>query len=338
MLSRAELQDAATTTGYGLAFPVEAFASGLIEVAIAGTATIEFEASGPMTGHSHTAEQGAGWFPLPVWDVETGELVTATESPGAFRVDVTVFSHVRARITAISGTVSVWAQFTEQAMGAAFTAGAEGGSTVTEFQGRVGNQTLSDNARATLRLGRGGDQIVNLGGQYYELAMRGQLFHAQTAVTGVAPGTAIGTTAAFALANPTGSNKDLVVIVAKLGYVSGTLGAGVVDWCGHTDPAQAAITGTAITPVNGYLSGGSPQGRPFTTATVPASGKPFRVFGNLQASLASTAVAPWLIEDKVDGAIVIPPGTAVSLQATAAGGSSPVVVYSVTWAELPASS
>jgi len=49
------------------------------------------------------------------------------------------------------------------------------------------------------------------------------LFHAATAATGVAPGTAIGTTAAFSLHNPLGSGVRLAILVASLAYISGTL-------------------------------------------------------------------------------------------------------------------
>ena len=83
------------------------------------------------------------------------------------------------------------------------------------------------------------------------------------------------------------------------------------------------------------LGGPLSKAKPFTTATVPSAPKVMRVFGSLQASLASTAVAPWIIEDKVDGAIIVPPGCAAQLQATAAGGSSPLVVYSVSYRERP---
>ena len=138
-------------------------------------------------------------------------------------------------------------------------------------------------------VGQEGDLLANVYGKYYELAIRGMLFHAATAVTGVAPGTAIGTTAAYALENPAGSNKNVVVIVGRMGYVSGTLGAGVIHWVSQNNPSAAATTGTAITPVNAKLDGPKGVAKPFTTATVPASPAVTRVFGSLEASLATTA-------------------------------------------------
>lgn len=181
-----------------------------------------------------------------------------------------------------------------------------------------------------------GALVVSPFGGLYDSSLFGRIFHGTTAATGVAPGTAIGTTAAFSLYNPAGNDVDLVVLMARLGYVSGTLGAGFVAWVANTNPAAAAVTGTAITAVNAKLGGGlAAKGKPLTTATLPAAPTLTRVAFNLQASLASTAVAPWVAEDNVDGAIVISPGCTISLEATAAAGTSPLVVYSVTWAEVP---
>lgn len=203
------------------------------------------------------------------------------------------------------------------------------------LKGAVGVQSQGDGAIVTPRAGHSGELVVLPHGKWYEAALRGRLFHGQTAVTGVAPGTAVGTTAAFALANPASSGVDLVVLKAWLSYVSGTLGIGQIDWVGHLNPAQAAITGTAIAPVNGKVGGGAGQGKPLTTATVPAAGSVFRLFANLPPMLASSVNIPWRFEDNVDGAIVIPPGVAVSLQATAAAGTSPLVLFGVMWEEVP---
>ena len=177
--------------------------------------------------------------------------------------------------------------------------------------------------------------VAEAEGKYYARAADQQVFHAETAQTGVAPGTAHGTTAPFTLYTPIGSGVDLVVLEAQMGYVSGTLGAGVVSYVANIDPTAAAVTGTAITKVNGRLGGAAGQGRAFTTATLPAAPTAVRPFCSLGASLASTAVQPWPIKDVVDGAIIIPPGCALSLESTAAAGTSPLVLFGMTWYERP---
>lgn len=162
--------------------------------------------------------------------------------------------------------------------------------------------------------------------------LEGKVFSATTAVSGVAPGTAIGTTGAFTLQNPAGSGVNLVILEALMGYVSGTLGAGVVNYLVN-DSTKAAASGTAIVPVNALIGGAPASARAYTTSTIvsPTLLKPFC---SLQASLASTAVAPWMVKDRVDGSIIVPPGASVTLHATAAAGSSPLVIFGMTWEEV----
>lgn len=201
----------------------------------------------------------------------------------------------------------------------------------------VGPQTLADGNTGEGRIGRGGEEISSqLNAPLYELAKRGNVFSGATAVTGVAPGTAIGTTAAFALFNPSNSGVDLVVLKASMSYLSGTLGIGFVNWIYHTSSVQAgvAITGTAITAVCGNGSNRAAAGKPLTTATVVA-GVLTRLFANLPPMLATSVLTPWRLEDDVDGALVVPPGAGVSLQATAGAGTAPLVIYGCTWAEVP---
>lgn len=178
-------------------------------------------------------------------------------------------------------------------------------------------------------------RTINSGAFYQEAARLGQMFSSHTAATGVAPGTALGTTAAFALQNPKGSGTALVIVDGSLGYVSGTLGAGFVSWCVNNDPSKAVATGTAITPLNNLVGAGAGKALAFTTATLPATPTLLRPFCSIGASLATTAVQPWQIVDYVDGKIVVLPGCCLSLEATAAAGTTPLVVYGCTWIELP---
>lgn len=168
---------------------------------------------------------------------------------------------------------------------------------------------------------------------FYSSVYEEQVFSATTALTGVAPGTSVSTTSAFTLHNPVGSGVNLVIIEGSMGYVSGTFGAGVVTWNANTSDDDATPTGTAITEINMKLGAtGNAQGRALTTATIVAP-TPIRVFASLQASLATTAVQPWIIRDRVDGAIVVTPGCSISLHATAAAGTSPLVIFNVVWKE-----
>ena len=206
-----------------------------------------------------------------------------------------------------------------------------------DVQGVVGPQTLADGSKALPRLGKSGEVIAGIyGGKYSEWAYRGMLYHAATAATGVAPGTALSTTAAFALANPAGSGVNLYVCSFGVGYISGTLGAGHICCAVSRTLTDAAASGTAITPLNALIGGAAGKGLAFTTATLATT--PVEAFPvwTLSAALASTAVQAFTdgFYD-VDGKVILMPGTELALEGIAAAGTSPLVVLSCSWAELP---
>lgn len=202
------------------------------------------------------------------------------------------------------------------------------------LEAQVGPGNAADGAKIPARLGKDGAVMVQSAhGALQEAAIRGALFHAMTAATGVAPGTAIGTAAAFALANPEGSGKLLVVHELLLGYISGTLGAGVVVACGGTK-SFTAVTGTAIAPQGGKIGAAPGVGKAFTTATLPAAPAGIRPVFNLGAFVATEASVPGMLAAKIDGAIVVPPGCSLSLQGVAAAGTTPLVVLGAVWEEI----
>lgn len=208
-----------------------------------------------------------------------------------------------------------------------------------DIEAKVGAQTLSDGARFVLRGDKTGALVTTDGhARYAEAVLRGNVYVGQTASTGVAPGTAVGTTAAFALANPPNSGYNLILLETSVGYHSGTLGAGVIQYCINTgQTAASATSGTAIATRNALVGQAARNaGEAYTTATVPSGAQVIGPMCSLGASLASTAVQPWAIRDEVAGRIVIGPGCTLSLQATAAAGSSPLVVFGATWEEVPA--
>lgn len=189
-----------------------------------------------------------------------------------------------------------------------------------------------------LRVSRArGLAVANSQSRFYDAVMRGRCFVGGTAATGVAPGTSIGTTAAFSLYNPAASGVNLVVLKVTMGWVSGTIGAGVIHYVANTNAAAAATTGTAITAVNCKIGAGSaPQGKPLTTATLPATPTVMRPFIGLnKIVLDTTAINADLVVDNVDGEFVIPPGMTLSLEGTTAAGSTPLVVYGIVWEEVP---
>ena len=203
-----------------------------------------------------------------------------------------------------------------------------------DMEGKVGPQVLADGAKAPLRLSRSGALIVADGSpRWMEAVLRGNCYAAYTAASGVAPGTVIGTTGPYTLYNPKASGKRLVVLAASLGYISGTLGAGVVVFAANADPTAAAATGTAIVPVPLLLGSRRGVAQPFTTSTIP-SPTLVRPFCNLTALLASTAVGVYQVREEVAGGLVVPEGCGLTLQGIAAAGATPLVLLGMEWEEV----
>lgn len=173
--------------------------------------------------------------------------------------------------------------------------------------------------------------------QYAFLGRSGRIYHACTAESGVAPGTALSTTSAFTLHNPAGSGRKLVVVKASMGYLSGTLGAGFIMLAANVNPLAAAPSGTAITPtVSDFSVAPNCVGRPLTTATLAAAPNPMRPLWTFGAALASSVAFPVMLEVNLEGDVVVSPGCAVSLQGVAAAGTTPKVLLAMSWYEVAA--
>lgn len=181
------------------------------------------------------------------------------------------------------------------------------------------------------------EQIVSLAhGKYFEPSVRGFLFAACEQGSGVAPGTALGTTAFFVLYNPANSGFRLSVKKANVGYISGTLGAGTLYHCvlntlTQTAPSGGTLLTTQCADVGGGFTGVG-VARVGATVVQPLA---YRPFVTLNAMLASTATNPIDLWEDLDGEIVLEPGTTYQMQAIAAAGSTPKLTVGVSWEEIP---
>jgi hypothetical protein len=201
---------------------------------------------------------------------------------------------------------------------------------------RIGPLSQADGTTPDVRGAKTGEQVVaQAHGKYYEATHRGNLYAAGTAAGGVAPGTAVGTAAGAALYNPANSGKRLAIKKVTACYQSGTLGAGLIWHCLNTNPAAAAVTGTAVTAQNlDSTQGNNNVGLFKTAATLPATATQLYPFAQLGAALASSVAFGSTVYEDIDGAIVVEPGTSYSLQAEAAAGTSPKVSYGIVWEEI----
>jgi hypothetical protein len=186
------------------------------------------------------------------------------------------------------------------------------------------------------RCDRAGAMVVAQGSaDLAEMVLSGRVMTAVNAVAGATPGTALATTAPISLWNPPGSGKNLVILHASIGYVSGTLGAGC--WAFAQAPQATTPAGTELTPVNNLLGFPRGVGRAFTGATaigaVPTIIRPSFSTGPM---LATSVFAPFEIVDDVKGGIVITPGNAMVLSFIGGAGTSPLVIHCIKYAEVDA--
>lgn len=202
--------------------------------------------------------------------------------------------------------------------------------------GKVGLVSVADGSLVMPRATRTGARVgANGHGWLTEPVSRGNVFVVSTAVAGVAPGTVLNTTPPMCLWNPPNSGKNLSVLKASLGYVSGTLGGGSLVAAVVPIQSAAPTTGTELTPqctLLGFPNGVARAFQGSTVASVPAILRSLFAMG---AFLATTALPPAPIVENLDGEIVIPPGSALAIQAVAAAGTSPLTMIGLVYEELP---
>ena len=205
------------------------------------------------------------------------------------------------------------------------TASLSSGSLVTQLGGNLGEGVVSE-----------------LHGKYYNLTRAGYVFHGVTAAAGVLIPVSTTTSPTFALWNPGGSGKNLVLIRYKVGWV-GTTGApgailymmetGVGSNIGTAAPITAFTSGT---PQNGFVGGGANSVAKFTpsAATLTTAGTVFSTAGFSQLTTTGTATFGTVeLIDDLDGTIILSPGTIFYTAGSAALLSS--FAQALVWAEVP---
>lgn len=202
-------------------------------------------------------------------------------------------------------------------------------------EGIVGAQSRGDGSYSVQRMAKTGALVIaQAHGRYFEAASRGKLFTACVA-TSVAPGTALSTSPAFQIYNPTGSGILVAIKKIYVGFVSGTLGAGYFVHSRNLAQPSAPTGGTAIVPAAALLNGARGIALPNTGSTIAATSIAIRPSISAGALVDSTAAAGFFMEDNVEGSIVIPAGVVYCFQGIMAAGSSPLVNIGALYEEIP---
>lgn len=188
--------------------------------------------------------------------------------------------------------------------------------------------------------------VTDLRGRYAEMTSRGRVFSAMllATTTNVAAGNITGAAAAastqFALWNPLGSSVKLEILKAQMGVISGTpVGGPMFHNLATIAPTLAGVGGTNCLVQAAGLQTNS-QGRVQSSAAGSAltgggaltALRPmvYDFSAGAFASLAGGAI----VEENVDGSIILMPGT-MWVPCWQAAGTSLLNSYGVTWMETP---
>jgi hypothetical protein len=180
--------------------------------------------------------------------------------------------------------------------------------------------------------------VTELHGKYYEVCRLGNIFFACMTAGVILPAPAATAANPFTLANPAGSGKNVVPISFDLVFtiMPGTPVVGTYGLYVNTNVVAAAVTGTAIVPVPGFLgSNFQPVAKPFSTATVPAAPTFLMPFSTKLTGAATTIPNLPSYHIDFDGRVILGPGSAITPQQTAADTTNATVICAMCWEEVP---
>lgn len=210
-------------------------------------------------------------------------------------------------------------------------------------QVQTGPQNVSDQTTGILRGGSYGELITaRLGGKYGELTRRGLVFSARSGAAAAIPIYSTATNSPT-LWNPTSSNKLVMPLILNMSMA--TMGTNIIAGfllCYLTQVGDTVATGlplatfTNIAPINVLLGKGVTSATKFANAVVTFTTQPTPIMdlGIGQWDNGTQANGePYTMTFDFDGALIMPPGTSISVGGIAA--SSNTWWTSILFAELP---
>lgn len=205
----------------------------------------------------------------------------------------------------------------------------------TELRGQVGqasgNEGDVQGVRLTERLALLG---ANSQAAFQAAVERGNCFAVanQSGVTSQAG--LSGTTPVLTLANPAGSGKNAVIWYVGANFLVAFAAAAAVFVAVNTNLVAAAVTGTLTTAHrNLKLGGGGPSMVPFLAATLPAAPVAIGILGAGLTGAITTLPGMQTYERWYNGGLILPPGSALSLQTSTASGASSMLCEYI-WEEV----
>lgn len=197
-------------------------------------------------------------------------------------------------------------------------------------QGIIGVQNGADGATPiSARFGQQGDRLVSgLHGGRYEQVVRGNVFSVQTQGTSVTTTAALATTwTGLGISNPAGSGVNLVLL--KFGasqFAAGAAAAvGILGGIG--------VLAASLTPQSRKIGGGAVSLANASAGATISTPLLIDTYGSL-GSVATTAygLVP-SINENIDGAVVIPPGSFIGTYTSVV--TTTALTFSFVWEEVP---
>lgn len=145
--------------------------------------------------------------------------------------------------------------------------------------------------------------------------------------------TALSTTqTGFTLTNPAGSGTNLIVLQTTIAICTAPAGISTIVYAANVNPVAAAVTQTTALTVRPAKLGAANTavGLAASAVTLPAAPVVVRSVGG---PVATGSVSETYILDDVQGALVLTPGTALSLNCLTTAIS---VICAMTWQEVSA--
>ncbi len=182
-------------------------------------------------------------------------------------------------------------------------------------------------------------------GRYYPDVNLGNTFIGSTAVAGVKPPAYNATAHTFALWNPLGSGKNIVLLRLLMGWSDTTGAAGNVcisyqNGVGSQVASGAAITAaTLVAPLNAKIGAGNSSISKFAPATLTLAAASSLLMTTGISQLVTTATdatnMPRVTMHDFEGSVMVPPGTIVAVTGNIALLSN----FDITliWDEVPLS-
>lgn len=204
-------------------------------------------------------------------------------------------------------------------------------------EGRTGLISASDGSTNPVRSDKTGALVVTQGhGRFQEAVEQGYVFAVvnQTGVTSQAGLSA--TTPVLTLYLPLGSNKKVAIWYVGVTFLVAFAAASAIFVAVGTELQAAAVTGTLTTAHRNLKLGCSdgPAARTLLAATLPAAPVAVGLLGAGLTGAITTIPFIQTLERWYDGALILLPGSNLSIQTSTASGASAMLCEYI-WEEIP---